>query len=248
MNIRTASADDQRGVRETVERSLEASYALSPQDIETILESQFAEEAFDERVDADGERYVAELDDDPDDAVEPVGFAEVDADGALRWLHVHPNARGRGVGSGLCERVRSDLESTGTPFTARVLESAREGERFLERFGLGPTGTGTWDCDGQEFAEQIYTTEGSEGGANEPTVTVPESAELDGESRPLDESEEIPGSAAPFYPVYEDRGERAGYFCSECGSTAVAMDGMDRLECSECGNVHRPDEWDAAYL
>ncbi len=86
--------------------------------------------------------------------------------------------------------------------------------------------------------------------ANEPTVPVPESTPTDGTDRPVDRDETIPGREAPFFPTYsgEDRTERYGYFCSNCGSTDVSADGLDRLECGACGNLHLADEWDDSYL
>ena len=50
--------------------------------------------------------------------------------------------------------------------------------------------------------------------------------------------------------LYEREGDGArwGYFCSECASTDVSADGLDRLECGNCGNTHRADQWDDAYL
>ncbi|WP_348610620.1 DUF5816 domain-containing protein [Halobaculum rarum] len=57
------------------------------------------------------------------------------------------------------------------------------------------------------------------------------------------------GSKAPFYHVYvDDAGEtRWGYFCGNCETVNNAMDSMGRIECNECGNMRKPDEWDAAH-
>ncbi len=58
------------------------------------------------------------------------------------------------------------------------------------------------------------------------------------------------GSEGPFYVAYADseRTDRYGYVCGTCGSTAVAMSTMGRLDCSDCDNDRKPTEWDAAYL
>jgi len=58
------------------------------------------------------------------------------------------------------------------------------------------------------------------------------------------------GSAGPFYPAYTDadRSERYGYVCGCCDSTAVGMDPMGRIKCSDCSNARKPTNWDAAYL
>lgn len=55
------------------------------------------------------------------------------------------------------------------------------------------------------------------------------------------------GSKGPFYVVYAspDGGERWGFLCSSCDSLDAAMDTMGRIVCNECGNTHKPEEWDA---
>ncbi len=57
------------------------------------------------------------------------------------------------------------------------------------------------------------------------------------------------GSKGPFYVAYadEDRERRWGYFCSNCETFNNAMDAMGRIQCNECANMRKPDEWDAAH-
>ncbi|ESP87165.1 DUF5816 domain-containing protein [Candidatus Halobonum tyrrellensis] len=57
------------------------------------------------------------------------------------------------------------------------------------------------------------------------------------------------GEKAPFFHVYADEaGEtRWGYFCGNCETVNNAMDSMGRIECNECGNIRKPEEWDAAH-
>ena len=57
------------------------------------------------------------------------------------------------------------------------------------------------------------------------------------------------GSKGPFFTVYctENREERWGYFCGNCESFDTAMDTMGRIECNDCGNIRKPEEWDAAH-
>ena len=57
------------------------------------------------------------------------------------------------------------------------------------------------------------------------------------------------GAEGPFYVVYRDPDARRrwGYVCGNCDSLATAMDSMGRIECSECGNLKKPDVWDAAH-
>lgn len=63
------------------------------------------------------------------------------------------------------------------------------------------------------------------------------------------EDESEIGSRAPFYATYRgDDDVRYGWFCANCGSMDAAVDTMERIVCNQCGNTHRPSQWDAAYL
>ena len=41
--------------------------------------------------------------------------------------------------------------------------------------------------------------------------------------------------------------KRWGFWCANCESADNAMDTMGRIECNVCGNVRKPDEWDAVH-
>jgi len=244
MDVRPATRDDRTGIESVAQRSFQTSYALSPVEIESLVEHFFSAEALDDRLDGpDGLFFVT------DDGDDVVGFAEVDADSALRWLHVDPAARGRGAGTSLIERVRAELADRDVPVTARILETASEGGGFLEQFGLSRTGTTSLEFDEERFLEYVYTDVGTNVDANEPTIEVPETVSVDGDKLTVDREDEVPGANAPFFGLYENEDDsRRSFLCSECGSTDVTADGLDRLECSNCGNTHRADQWDEAYL
>jgi hypothetical protein len=57
------------------------------------------------------------------------------------------------------------------------------------------------------------------------------------------------GSKDPFYAVYstEQRDEQWGFFCSNCESFNTAVDSMGRIQCNDCRNIHKAEEWDAAH-
>lgn len=57
------------------------------------------------------------------------------------------------------------------------------------------------------------------------------------------------GSKDPFYVVYntEQGAERWGFFCSHCESFDTAVDSMGRIQCNNCRNIHKAEEWDAAH-
>lgn len=70
-----------------------------------------------------------------------------------------------------------------------------------------------------------------------------------GETIYVDRGEGERGSKAPFFVAYvtEAGKERWGYLCGNCETVDNAMDTMGRLECNVCGNLKKPDEWDAAH-
>lgn len=73
----------------------------------------------------------------------------------------------------------------------------------------------------------------------------------DGPERTLyvayDEAER--GQKGPFLAAYASpaREGRWGYFCTNCETFDNAMDSMGRVQCNECSNYKKPDEWDAAH-
>jgi hypothetical protein len=71
----------------------------------------------------------------------------------------------------------------------------------------------------------------------------------DGRTLFVNQSETEIGSKGPFHVVYSDEEgtTRWGYFCTNCETFDNAMDSMGRVQCNECSNVRKPDEWDAAH-
>lgn len=249
MEIRSADSDDRERLESLAQDSFQTSYALSPQQIETIIENEFDAESLAERLsDPDATVLVAEHAAGDTEHVQGFVDVAVGSERTIRWLHVDPEARGEGIASALLDGVRHDGD--GTPLVARILEDAVEGGEFLENFGLESDANAQVTFGNEEFAVAIFTEGEGTNDANEPNVSVPESVTVDGADRPLERDETVPGRDAPFFVTYtnEDRTDQHGYFCSSCGSTDVAGDGLDRLECSECGNLHLADEWDDSYL
>lgn len=249
MDIRPAEPADRSSIAAIARESFRSSYALSPGQIETIVDEEFAEGTLAGRLeDPDVSLLVAEDADADTDGVQ--GFVDVvgGSERTIRWLHVDPQSRGSGVATALLERVGET--DPGTPLAARILEDAVEGGEFLEGFGLEPDGNDEMELGGEEFAVDRYAEGNGTEDGNEPTVPVPESVDAEGAERPLDRDEQVAGRDAPFFPTYagEARTDAYGYFCSNCGGTDVSADGLDRLECGECGNLHLADEWDDSYL
>lgn len=275
--VRTAEADDVERIRELARSSMTTSYGLSPQDIETILEAAFSEEAQRERLDAsDTVALVAEVDGVLSGFVEGTVAGN---EGTVRWLQVDPERRGQGVGTALVERVVSELRDRDAE-TVRgiVLGADMEGEQFFERFGFEEVDDREVDIGGRETVEDVYVhelgedesvepTEDAEGAEDEPSAEeaesasradpestpnedFPETADADGEEVYLGE-DYLAGTEAAFAPTFTDaeRTEQYGFYCGNCGSTDVSMDSMERLKCSECGNTHKADDdYDGSYL
>jgi len=70
-----------------------------------------------------------------------------------------------------------------------------------------------------------------------------------GETLYVDRTDAERGSKGPFFVVYagENAEIRWGYLCDNCETVDNAMDTMGRIECNACGNVRKPEEWDAAH-
>ena len=247
MDIREATPDDSERIARVAESSFNASFAFSPEEIATIVEEAFSEEALSERLtDSEGWFLAAEAELDGEAVL--AGFLDGTAAGRIRWLHVDPEARGQGIATALIERLREDHGDQ--PLTWEVLDDAVEGGGFCEQFGLAEQGRDSLEIGGHEFGVTVYGEGDRTEEPNEPSVPVPEAVSADGESRPLDRENPIPGQEAPFFRTFvtDARESPYGYFCSQCGSTDVTADGLDRLECGDCGNTHLADEWDDSYL
>jgi ribosomal protein S18 acetylase RimI-like enzyme len=242
MEVRQSTAADAESVRDVAERSMEASYSLSPSAIEGAVETWYGEEGFGERLDdEDLLMPVAES----EDGI--VAFSEstvVGDRGDILWLHVEPMYRGEGIGNELYEATTEALANRGAEsFRGRVLADNAQGNAFYERHGLEKAGEGRVEIDGEEYVENIYA-EPADGDALLP-VTGPGGEELF-----VDQSDTDRGSKGEFHVVYasSDREARWGFFCNNCESLVTSMDAMGRMKCDTCGNQRRPTRWDAAYL
>jgi GNAT superfamily N-acetyltransferase/ribosomal protein S27AE len=249
MNVRPAESADREQISAIAHDSLQSSYSLSPDQIEMILEEEFDDTALTDLLD-DSDTTVLVVEETVDDTETVRGFitVEIGTEATIRWVHVDPAARGGGIATALLNRVREQFAEK--PIAACILDEAVEGGEFLEGFGLKQGDHDHLLVGGEEFAVTMFTEGQSTETPTEPTVTVPESVTVDGVDLSIDRDDSVPGSEAPFFTVYSADGEEEvyGYFCSQCGSTDVSIDGLDRLECGDCGNTHLADEWDDAYL
>lgn len=168
-SIRPAERDDADRIHEIASSTMTADYALSPQDIEDIVDAEFDPDELRDRFDREGTTaFVAELD--AEDGTVLAGFVEVGDDGgddtsddAIRWLHVDPERRGQGVGTALFERALEELSSRGVDEPrALVLEDNTSSGAFFERFDFAQTDQREVEFGGSDLVEYVYT-EGASG-------------------------------------------------------------------------------------
>jgi ribosomal protein S18 acetylase RimI-like enzyme len=242
MELRRATPADRPAIRDVARRSLQASYSLGPQAINSAIEEWYDEDRLESTLaDEDRVLLVAELEG------QVIAFSEsvVSAanTGTLLWLHVDPSHRGEGVADAVFDATRAELAELGiTHLRGRVLDQNAEGNRFYEKREFQQAGTDSVEIDGRTYVENIYTE--SERWGREAIETE------DGRTVYVDHDNHERGSVAPFHVVFsdEDTETRYGYFCSNCNTLANAMDSMGRIECDACGNVRKPVRWDAAYM
>lgn len=250
METREAAESDRNRIRDIAEQSFQASYALSPLEIESIVEAEFEAESLASRLDGEGILLVTERNG------SILGFVEAETDtadecGTIVWLHVDPTERGKGVGTELAERVIAVLrERAVTEIRAIVLAQNQEGSEFLEQFDFESVDQTDREYGEETFRVEIYSDLPEKQTDEEYTVPESEAVDVDGQPRYIDPGESISGDEAPFLIVFETerRVERFGFYCTNCGSFTDSVDGNGKVVCENCGNVHNPDEWDDSYL
>lgn len=250
MGTRYATESDCDRIKAIAERSFRASYALSPEDIEGIVEQEFAVETMASRLEDEQENVVIVAE--QDDSI--LGFAEArvtnDDRGEVVWLHVDPPERGNGAGTELFERAVAELrERSVAAVRATVLAQNQEGGEFFENFGFETTDQIEREFGSKTLHMDVFRDTRSEHTADDDVVHDDEEVIVDGEPRYIDSDASIPGDEAPFLIVFQEpqREERYGFYCANCGSVTDSVDGVGNVVCDNCGNVHRPDEWDSSY-
>lgn len=256
--LRHAESDDAPRIRELVESSITSSYALSPQDIETILDAEFDQEAIRDRIDgSDTIVLVAEV----DGVVAGVAEASPDDDEHIRWLHVDPERRGAGAGTALFERICSELEDQGVESPRAVTMAANTSSgTFFERLGLEQEGERTVDIGGRDTVQYVYaenvddsTDEEADSAAEDEDEPpdYPDSVTVDDGTDVFLGDDPFRGTEGWFASTFsdEERSEEYGFYCLNCDSADVSMNDMERVRCANCGNTHKPGEnYDGAYL
>lgn len=235
-----------------------ASYALSPRELDAVVEDRFADERLAEwREDDDAVFLVVE---DEGSAVALGKGTRSDGGGAVEWLFVDPEHRGQGHATELLDTLVDEL---GSEVRALALAANSEGEQFFERFDFERVDEREVEYGGENLTEHVYSRDadadervddGDETAGSDDPVELPDDGRTtdDGVEVSVEREESRAGTKAPFFATYVGSdGERHGFFCSNCGGTNVAMDSAERLACDDCGNEGRPDgsrEYDEGYL
>ncbi|AAG19152.1 MULTISPECIES: GNAT family N-acetyltransferase [Halobacterium] len=247
MIVREATHADGDAVRAVANASLEASYAdpLGDDIVHTAATEWYDSDRLADRLDTDAVQYlVAER----DDAV--VGFSESERDGdvaAIQWLHVHPDARGDGVGGSLLSDTETHLlEHGASRIEGRVLAANEPGNDFYQAHGYARSGTRELAIRDDTHTEHLYVK--LPAAASTAAMTERRETTVGDLWVALDERER--GSDAPFYAAYRDadRETKYGFYCAACEHADTAMNTMGRVACNNCGNERRETRWDAAYL
>lgn len=254
LDVRTADSADASRIRSLVERSMTASYAMSPRDIEAVMEGVFSdgEDGFGE-----GTTLVAETDEGVIGTVQGTREAER---GIVSHLHVHPEHRGLGAGTALFEAIRSTLDDRGADRVwAVAFAAATEGGEFYNRFDYEVVDQQSVEVGGISTVRYVYgDVPESETAATADSTATPEDPPEVPDTLTTEDGETVYtgdellfGTEGAFAPTYADesRHEAFGYYCTNCESTAVTVGSSDRLVCDVCDNTRRPTEtYDGSYL
>lgn len=250
MDLRAATQSDLDDIRTVAAASLDASYghALDADLRERAVEDWYGEAGLADDLTADDSVIVVAVDDG-----DVVAFAQAylvekpDRVGRIDWLHVHPDARGRGVGEELLHHVESELEDRGaTRLEGRVLEANADGVEFYEAFDYEASGERHLTVGDDDLAERTFV-KYPEGSGRIDLIEAYDTEQGTTVFVAYDESDR--GSKGPFYATYldEHREERFGYLCGNCEGFDVNMDSMGTAQCENCGNRRKPTRWDATY-
>lgn len=152
--LRKATAEDAQALSQIAERSITVSYSLSPTAIETLVDAEFEPSVIEEKVETPDLTLLVAHDDG-----ERLGFVEAtDAypGGAVRWIHVHPDSRGEGIGRALFDNAVTAVSSDGRSVSTFVVGKNVEGRGFVEARGYHRTDERMVDIGGYRFVEYVY--------------------------------------------------------------------------------------------
>jgi ribosomal protein S18 acetylase RimI-like enzyme/ribosomal protein S27AE len=254
MELREADTTDTERLRELARTAMTASYALSPQQLDAIVEEQFDEDRLARTFDgsetvvlvAESSEYGGGGGSDDDDGDTVAGLVEgevVDGRGEVRWLFVDPEHRGRGIGTELFEGAIEALGERGAnQVVASTLEANAEGEQFFERFGFGRVEQRHIEVGNESLVEHVYAEGADDGSASEEEQATAADAEaIAVEDLPDVESHGgvTTATAADGRRLYVDRGEGESGTERPFLVTYADEDHTERFGyyCANCGSL-----------
>lgn len=263
MELRDADSTDTDRVRELARSTMTTAYALSPRQLDAIVEERFEEGPLERAIEDDGAVVLVAENGDGGSGSEGaegetiVGFVEgwtSDGRSELRWLFVDPEHRGREIGTRLFEEVGEILRENGAEAVqATVLEANTEGGTFFERLGLEQADQREVEIGGESFVEYVYAESGDDEpsageSASESEGTDALDADLprtearegetvattgDGTETYLDREAVESGVEAPFVVAYTDEAHTDRYGYY-CGNCGSLDTVVDESERIEC--------------
>lgn len=250
MDLRQATTDDVPGIRRVARRSLSATYDfLDEEVIERAIEQWYDDESFGESIAGEFDVFlVVTVDDEVVAYSQSSILGETDTTGEIRWLHVDPDHRGKGIASDLYDRTVEVLRRQGVERIRGVVLSGNEaGGRFYEDRGLELAAKRTVEIGGEQHEELVYRDDRHDA---EGRTADTDRHEVDGVPVFVFRDEGDRGSNGLFHPAYRDTDGKELYtwYCANCGSFDTAVGSMGQIECTQCGNRRKPTRWDAAYL
>ena len=175
---RPATADDREAIREVARAAWHDAYDdLDAATIDETVDDWYDDEAFEDALEKPGTAVIVaevggpaeddgDADGDGDDATdEPslVGFVHgvvSEDEGNVLRIYVHPDHQGHGIGTGLHERLREDLEDFNMARMRAIdLASNDASRQFYEELGYDRREEGSVEIGGEERQEAVYTLE-----------------------------------------------------------------------------------------
>lgn len=250
MDLRQATTDDIPEIRRVARRSLSESYDFLEEDvIDQAVEKWYDDDDFGQTIATDYDVIlVVTVDGEVVAVSESALLGSAEATGEIRWIHVDPDHRHRGIASDLYDRTVELLRQQGAQrIRGLVLEGNDIGVTFYDERGLERVGERSVEIGGKEYVELVFESGGHRSVGETADV---ERREVDGTTVYVFHNEGQRGSTGRFHPAYRssDGEDLYTWYCSNCQSFDNAVGPMGQIECNDCGNVRKPTRWDASYL
>lgn len=167
MELRESNPGDTEQIRNVVESSMTASFRLSPQQIEGLVENVFSDDQLGAVFDDPDTVFLVSMADTEDDSDTIAGFfwgSVDDGRGNVRWLFVDAEHRGQGIGTRLFETGVEKLREAGADeLRAFALQAGMDGHQFFEQFGYEQTDERNVEIGDDTLGQYVYTPSGDSG-------------------------------------------------------------------------------------